>query len=277
MDAPPPPDHPSAAMWAFLHGPALKDIQPHSNGFWVMAGHDEDTFRLGFVHQPTLEEPTELMYQNFRPMRTVMEVQKHAPGLIYEYKGEETAIPEVDDGFALPDESEDRAVHLTYPRNTEGLIQTYGLEPPHLLQDISPEYARHTQDNAAAQAAQSAFPQIMPAQDQQMLAHGGDQQHHLQLYGGQEQQQQQVGPVFMNDGSWSFAVPRRPNVDGLPTNTVAPQNLFQDGGAAVGSSTEDQNMDQDGGITWGELPDDDHDDHDETPPDDDEQMAHPNL
>lgn len=86
---PPPPTHPNAAMYHFTHGPGLHDLQPQSEGFWTLAGHDEELFRLGFVHHPPGATAAQIHYQVFRPIKTLNDLETHAEDLVYEYDGGE--------------------------------------------------------------------------------------------------------------------------------------------------------------------------------------------
>ncbi|KAH7019679.1 hypothetical protein EDB80DRAFT_701317 [Ilyonectria destructans] len=218
---PPSPTDPNAAMYHFTHGPGLHDLQPQSEGFWTLAGHDEELFRLGFVHHPPGATVPQIHYQVFRPIKTLNDLETHAENLVYEYDGEFDSVPQDDEGFASPDAPRDNAVHLSQPRSVDEDF-TSPLESPGSAMDQDQNFLQpgfNVEPSALVQLSPSAMSQMMPGHNAPILSPVVDQH---------PPQASQV----IDDSSWAFAPPALPAQDdgmvaGVPMVNAGVQDMPQ--------------------------------------------------
>ncbi|KAH7175953.1 hypothetical protein EDB81DRAFT_896753, partial [Dactylonectria macrodidyma] len=251
---PPPPDHPGAAMYQFTHGPGLHDIQPQREGFWTLAGHDAELFRLGFVHTPPGQATAQLLYQVFRPIKSLDVLETHASDLIYEYEGgkhdfhsnlqlDETklrhetdfaSIPQHDEGFAAQPTVRDDLVHISHSDLAEEGVMNQG---QNIVQDDL-----QVEQGSVIQSDNSLISQMMSEPDAQVLSPLLDDN----LLAASQS---------MDDGNWAFPPDVFQSQDynllnGTPEMNVEDLGMNQEQMVASGMPHTQE---------WAELPDADND------------------
>ncbi|KAH7157854.1 hypothetical protein B0J13DRAFT_650555 [Dactylonectria estremocensis] len=190
-NVPPPPDHPGAAMYQFTHGPGLHDIQPQRDGFWTLAGHDAEIFRLGFVHTPPGQTSVQLVYQVFRPIRNLDDLETHASELIYEYEGgkhaihsnpqrdetklrqetELASVPQHDEGFVTLPAARNDPVHLRHSDAESQLAASMGNTGTAMNQDQNTvQDGFQAEQGSVIQSDHAVISQTMSDPDAQVLS-----------------------------------------------------------------------------------------------------------
>nr|QKY89075.1 mating type protein 1-2-12 [Calonectria pauciramosa] len=89
------PNYPITTIEYFLNGPALDGFRTQPGGYWNLSENTAETFTASYhCFAPDSNDLTEVKDHQFRPLRTLEDVDQHANNIVYQYKADMFTVPE---------------------------------------------------------------------------------------------------------------------------------------------------------------------------------------